>query len=67
METSCRVVTLKEPDTVPSLDLDALLWRASTLLLIFSRFLLKPQGSLLSAWSIQLLSKLPKQATPRTS
>jgi len=44
METSCRVVTLKELDTVPSLDLAALLWRASTLLPIFSRFSLKPQG-----------------------
>lgn len=52
---------------MPSLDLAALLWTVPTLLLIFSRFRLKPQGSLLSALSVKVPSKLPKQGTPRTS
>jgi len=67
MKTSCRVVSLEELDKVPSRDLAALWWTASTLLLIFSRFRLKPQGSLLSALSVKVPSKLPREGTPRTS
>jgi hypothetical protein len=67
MEISYRIVSLKELDKLPSLDLAALLRTASTILLIFGRFRFKPQGSLLSAWQVKESSKLPKQGNPCTS
>jgi hypothetical protein len=57
----------KELDTVTSVDLAALLRTASTLVLIFHRFRLKPQASLMGAWSVKVPSKLPTNVESKPS